>query len=72
MTTVDPQERIVSMPGVMGGRPCVRGTRLTFRYILGLLAHGVMIGENLTDHTSLTEDDVLAPLRFKAVGWSGR
>ena len=66
MTTVNPHERIVSMPGVMGGRPCVRGTRLTVRYIVGLLAHGATIAEILGDHPSLTEDDILASLRFAA------
>jgi uncharacterized protein (DUF433 family) len=66
MTTVDPQERIISTPGIMGGRLCVRRTRLTVRYIVGLLAHGATIAEILADHPSLTEDDILACLRFAA------
>jgi uncharacterized protein (DUF433 family) len=60
------RQRIVSTPGVMGGKPCVRGTRLTVRYIVGLLAHGATIGEILVDHPSLTEDDISACLLYAA------
>ena len=40
MTDDELLRRIVVTPGVMGGKPCVRGTRLTVRYLVGLLAHG--------------------------------
>jgi uncharacterized protein (DUF433 family) len=66
VTTVDPGERIVSIPREMGGKPCVRGTRLAVRYIVGLLAHGATIAEILAEHPSLTDDDILASLRFAA------
>jgi uncharacterized protein (DUF433 family) len=66
MTDDELRARIVSTPGVMGGKPCVRGTRLTVRYLVGLLAHGATISEILEDHPSLTEDDILAALRFAA------
>jgi uncharacterized protein (DUF433 family) len=66
MTDDELRARIVATPGVMGGKPCVRGTRLTVRYLVGLLAHGATISEILTDHPSLTEDDILAALRYAA------
>jgi len=66
MTDQELRERIVSTPGVMSGKPCVRRTRLTVRYLVGLLAHGATISEILLDHPSLTEDDILASLRFAA------
>jgi uncharacterized protein (DUF433 family) len=60
------RQRIVITPGVMGGKPCVRGTRLTVRYLVGLLAHGATLAEILADHPSLSEEDILAALRFAA------
>ena len=36
---------IVMNPKVMGGKPVIKGTRLTVEYILGLLAHGTAVGE---------------------------
>jgi uncharacterized protein (DUF433 family) len=66
MTDDELRQRIVITPGVMGGKPCVRGTRLTVRYLVGLLAHGATLSEILTDHPSLSEEDILAALRFAA------
>jgi uncharacterized protein (DUF433 family) len=66
MADQDLLERIVSDPDVVGGRPRVRGTRLTVRYIVGLLAAGASIEEILADHPSLSRDDVLASLRYAA------
>jgi uncharacterized protein (DUF433 family) len=37
---MDTLERITLDPAVMGGRPCVRGTRVTVGTIIGLLASG--------------------------------
>ena len=58
--------RITFNSDVMGGKPCVRGTRLTVRYIVGILAHGATVTEILADHPSLIEDDIFACLRFAA------
>jgi uncharacterized protein (DUF433 family) len=58
--------RIVSDREVVGGRPRVRGTRLTVRYIVGLLAAGASIEEILADHPSLNRDDILTCLRYAA------
>jgi uncharacterized protein (DUF433 family) len=72
MSTVHPHEHIVSTPGVRGGKPRVRGTRLTVRYIAGLMTHGVTIAEIIADHPNLTEDDALAVLRSEVVSGSTR
>ena len=66
MTDDELRQRIVVTPGVMGSKPCVRGTRLTVRYLVGLLAHGATFAEILTDHPSLSEADIQAALRFAA------
>jgi uncharacterized protein (DUF433 family) len=56
--------RITRNPGVMVGKPVVRGTRLTVEYILGLLAHGATPQEILAEYDGLTMDDIRACLLF--------
>jgi uncharacterized protein (DUF433 family) len=59
-------QRIVSDPEVMLGKPCVRGTRLTVEYILDALASGRSIDDLLAGHRKLQREDVLAALAFAA------
>lgn len=59
-------ERIVVNPKVMGGKPVIRGTRLTVQYILGLLAQGVAIDEILKEYDGLQREDILACIAFAA------
>jgi len=63
----EPREpRIVSTPGVVGGRPRLQGTRLTVQDILGALAAGDTIDELLVDYPYLTREDFAAVLRYAA------
>jgi uncharacterized protein (DUF433 family) len=48
----------------MGGKPVIRGTRLTAEYVVGLLAHGGTIQEVLDEYAGLSEEDVRACLLF--------
>lgn len=57
-------ERIALNPEVMGGKPVIRGTRLTVEYILNLLAHGATIAEILEEYQGLAKEDVQACLLF--------
>ena len=57
-------ERITVNPKVMGGKPVIRGTRLTVEYILGLLAHGATTEEILNEYDGLTQEDIQACLLF--------
>ena len=57
--------RILVDPGIMGGKPVIRGTRLTVDYILGLLAHGASIEEILGEYDGLEADDIRACLRHQ-------
>ena len=57
-------ERIVINPKVMGGKPVIRGIRLTVEYILNLLAHGAKAEEILQEYKGLTQDDIRACLLF--------
>lgn len=59
-------ERITLNPGVMLGKPVIRGTRLTVEHILNLLAHGATIAEIVEEYQGLTPEDIQACLLFAA------
>lgn len=52
--------------GKCGGKPCVRGMRITVYDVLDYLASGMSIKEILDDLPYLTSDDIQACLRFAA------
>ena len=73
VATVDEQamfERITFTPGVMGGKACIRGTRVTVATIVGLIADGVTVDEILADYPYLSREDVQAALAYAA--WLAR
>lgn len=53
-------------PGKRGGKPCIRGTRMTVTDVLEYLASGMTEGEILTDFPDLKSDDIKACLAFAA------
>ena len=53
-------ERIVSQPGVLGGRPVIAGTRLSVDFLLELLAAGWSTDGLLRSYPQLTPDDLSA------------
>ena len=57
-------ERITLNPGIMVGKPVVKGTRLTVEYILNLLGHGASFDDVLAEYDGLTQEDILACLLF--------
>jgi uncharacterized protein (DUF433 family) len=57
-------ERITVDPEQCGGRPCIRGMRIRVVDVLDLLANGLSHQEVLDELPDLTEDDILACLRF--------
>jgi uncharacterized protein (DUF433 family) len=59
-------ERITHDPSVMGGRPCIRGLRVTVGTIVGLLASGHDQGRILELYPYLEEDDIKAALSYAA------
>lgn len=48
---------------VMGGVPCITGTRIPVTTIVGLLGQGYSLDDVLADYPTLTRDGVLAALR---------
>jgi uncharacterized protein (DUF433 family) len=59
-------ERITVEPGKRGGRPCVRGLRITVTDVLELLAQGLSPDDVLKQMPDLEPDDVRACLAFAA------
>jgi uncharacterized protein (DUF433 family) len=57
---------ITMQPGKRGGKPCVRGLRITVADVLGYLASGMTHEQILSDFPYLTEQDILACLAFAA------
>jgi len=58
--------RIAIDPGIMGGKPVIRGTRVPVETILRKLGAGMSAEAILADHPRLTHDDVLAAQSFAA------
>ncbi len=63
MTNLD---RVTRDPAVMGGRPCIRGQRVTVGMIVGQIGAGVTIEELLADYPYLEREDVLQALQYAA------
>jgi uncharacterized protein (DUF433 family) len=53
-------------PGKCGGKPCIRGMRITVSDVLGYLASGMSVDEILADFPDLTREDIQACLAFAA------
>ena len=53
-------------PGKMGGKPCIRGMRITVYDLLDYLASGMTEDEILNDFPDLTRNDLRACLAFAA------
>ena len=60
------QDIITIEAGKRGGRPCIRGMRITVADVLGWLAAGMSQGAILGDYPELTEDDIRACLAYAA------
>lgn len=58
--------RITADPGVMMGKPCVKGTRITVELVLRKLGAGRSFAELLEAYPQLSEEDIRAVLSFAA------
>lgn len=59
-------ERITQNPAVMGGKPCIRGMRVTVGMVVGQIGAGLTIDQLLADYPYLEREDVLEALRYAA------
>jgi uncharacterized protein (DUF433 family) len=63
---MDYRQHITIEPGKRGGKPCIRGLRITVSDVLEYLASGMSVAEILADFPDLTADDIRACLAFAA------
>ena len=61
-----PLDRITRHPGVMGGKACIRGMRVTVGMIVAQIGAGQTIDELLADFPYLEREDILQALRYAA------
>lgn len=61
-----PLDRITQDPGLMGGKPCVRGMRVTVGMIVGQISAGLSIDEVLNEYPYLEREDIKQALRYAA------
>lgn len=59
-------ERITLNPNIMGGKPCIRGLRMTVGTIIGLLASGHTNEEILKMYPYLQHEDLMEALSYAA------
>ena len=63
---MDYRERITIEPSKRGGKPCIRGLRITVYEVLEYMASGMSEAEILADFPDLQADDIRACLAFAA------
>jgi uncharacterized protein (DUF433 family) len=63
---MEPLTRISVDPQVMGGKPCIRGMRVTVGTVVGLIACGKTVKDVLTEYPYLEREDVLEALSYAA------
>jgi uncharacterized protein (DUF433 family) len=68
MNTIPDMElnRITRNPGLMGGKPCIRGMRVTVGMIVGQIGAGHSVDEILAAYPYLEREDILQALRYAA------
>jgi len=59
-------DRITLQPELMGGKPCIRGMRITVGMIVGQIGAGHSIEDLLADYPYLEREDIMQALRYAA------
>jgi uncharacterized protein (DUF433 family) len=59
-------DRITQEPGVMGGKACIRGMRVTVGNIVGQMGAGRTLEDVLNDYPYLEHEDILQALGYAA------
>lgn len=59
--------RITMKPGLLAGKPTIRGMRFPVKDVLELLASGMSNAQILEEHPALEEDDIKASLLYAAL-----
>ncbi len=59
-------DRITCDPSIMGGKPCIRGMRVTVGMVVNQIGAGRSIEEILADYPYIEREDILQSLRYAA------
>lgn len=59
-------DRITVDPSIMGGRPCIRGLRITVSLLINLVENGKTTGAILSEYPDLEAEDIRQAVRFAA------
>lgn len=59
-------DRITQEPGIMGGKACIRGMRVTVGMIVGQIGAGQSIEDLLKDYPYLEREDIMQAIRYAA------
>jgi uncharacterized protein (DUF433 family) len=60
------QQRVVADPTVHHGEPCIKGTRIPVRMIVGSLADGMTVDQVIAEYSQLAPEDVFSALAYAA------
>ena len=59
-------DRITCEPQILGGKPCLRGMRLSVSLVVNLVANGMTVEEIIDDYPDLEPEDIRQALRYAA------
>jgi uncharacterized protein (DUF433 family) len=71
-TSMTEFDRITQQPDMMGGKPCIRGMRVTVGTIVGMIGAGHSFEAILADYPYIEREDILQALRYAALASSNR
>ena len=57
-------DRITADPGVMGGKACIRGMRISVSLVVNLVANGMTAPEIIDDYPDLEPEDIRQALQY--------
>ena len=57
---------IVSDPGTLGGKPCIRGTRISVQFILELMATGASVEDIRRTYPHIPQEGIAAAIQYAA------
>jgi uncharacterized protein (DUF433 family) len=66
MSMLSYRDRITLEPGKRGGKPCIRGLRITVNDVLDWLASGMSSQQIIEDFPQLTPEDIQSALAYAA------
>ena len=59
--------RITYNQNIFGGKPIIKGTRISVEFVLELLASGMTLEEIVKEYPRLKKEDVLAAINYAAI-----